>query len=257
MFGKEGIFMSNVHYVLPIGSITGKPVVSVETGNKLGDVKDFYIDPIKGVVLGLMLAGREGGALGLPYEALHSFGYDAVMATSEMALQPAADLGFGGYPRAGDLVGTRIITVSGNKLGNIRNVLVTMQRQPRVVYSVGESMLDRLLGRDFYILASAGQALSDDGERLVVPDDTAEKGAHSIEELLNPPMTVRSFGTDDWAPDDNDTWVPAAAEGDWARVPADDFETVLRPDDDETILRTRPGVTDLEGPDVRPGKVVR
>lgn len=241
--------MSNVHYVLPIGSITGKPVVSVETGNKLGDVRDFYVDPINGVVLGLMLSGHEGGALGLPYEAIHSFGYDAVMATSESALRPAADLGFAGFPPAGALIGTRIITISGNKLGGIRNVFVTMQRQPRVVYSVGESMLDRLLGREFYILASVGHAFSDDGERLVVPDDTAERSSHSIEELLNPRMTVRSHrDVGSAAKDDNDTWVPVAAGGSWERLTGDEFETVLHSDDDETVVRLRPDDLATEAP---------
>jgi uncharacterized protein YrrD len=240
--------MDDVRDVLPIGSLGGKQVLSLQTGNRLGEVRDFYIDPINGLVLGLTLAGPESGARGVPYESIHSFGHDAVMVESESALRPIDELGFTDYPRAGDLIGTNIITVSGNILGQIRNVFVTLQPPPMVVYSVGESLLDRLLGRDLFILASSGHAFSDDGERLVVPDDTAEKGDRSLESLLNPAMSVRSYGSESSVTDNNDTWVPAA--GSDTRVPAreDDYETIVRTDDDETVVRLRPDLRTGELP---------
>lgn len=232
--------MSNVHYVLPIGSIVGKPVLSLETGNRLGELHDFAIDPINGLVRGVALKGADGGLGGLPYEAIHSFGHDAVMAVSEAEVRSVDELGLTYFPRGGDLIGTKIITVSGNVLGTIRDVFVTLQQQPLVVYSVGEGMLDKLLGREFYILASAGHAFSSDGERLVVPDDTVHQKAKSIEELLNPPMTVRSFGQTGSAADNDDTWVPVPTGNTPHRRHEAEFETVLHSDDDETVVRVNP-----------------
>jgi uncharacterized protein YrrD len=240
----KGDKMGDVRDVLPMGSLAGKQVISLETGNRLGEVRDFYIDPINGLVVGVTLSGPEGGPHGLPYESIHSFGQDAVMAVSESFMRPVDELGFGKYPRAGDLIGTKIITISGNNLGSIRNVFVTLQPPPMVVYSVGESLLDRLLGRELFILASAGHAFSDDGERLVVPDDTAENGDRSLESLLNPPMSVRSYGEQIPATENYDTWVPAAAGNTGSReLEEDEFATIVHADDDETVVRLRPDLT--------------
>ena len=223
--------MEVVHHVLPVASLLGKLVLSMETGNKLGAVKDVFIDPINGVVVGLTV--EEAGAVtGLPYNAIYSFGHDAIMAVSEGSLRPIDGCSFLGYPRPGDLTGTTLITVGGNVLGQIRNVLVTLQSAPIVVYSIGESLLDRLLGREWYILASDAHALSDDTARLVVPDHTALNIGKSIEELLDPAFAASSF----------DRGAPRADTRDDTRVILRDLETetVLRSDDDDTVIRLRP-----------------
>jgi uncharacterized protein YrrD len=220
--------MEDVQNVLPVASLAGKPVLSLHTGNKLGVLQDLCIDPINGVVLGLAMVGPNGESLGLRHEDIYSFGHDAIMAGSESSPTPLGEMDMSTCPRASDLIGTKILTVSGNMLGQIRNLFVTLQPPPVVVYSVGESMLDRLLGREFYIPASAGYALSDDAERLVVPDETAQISGQSIDELLSQSVAIRTF--DSVASDNNDTFV----------VPRDDeFETVLHSDDDDTVIRPR------------------
>ncbi len=229
--------MAGVRDVLPVGSLSGKMILSLRTGNKLGVLQDFLIDPINGVVLGVTMAGPEGESIGLRYEDIYSVGDDAVMAISEEPLKPLDEMGLSAYPRAADLIGTKILTVSGNMLGEIRNVFVTQQPPPVVVYLVGESILDRLLGREFYILAAAGNALSEGAERLVVPDATAENCGRTIEELLDPALAIRTYETG--SHNNNDTWV----------VPRDDeFETVLHSDDDDTVIRIRRHLTPGEKP---------
>jgi uncharacterized protein YrrD len=234
--------MEDVRDVLPVGSLSGKMILSLRTGNKLGLLEDLFIDPINGVVLGITMRGAEGENFGLRYDDIYSFGHDAVMAVSEEPIKQLEEMDLSKYPRASDLIGTKILTVSGNMLGQIRNVFVTLQPPPVVVYSVGESMLHRLLGREFYILASAGNALSDDTERLVVPDATAENSGRTIDALLDPPMSVKSHETR-FDNDNNDTWVVSRDED-------DEFETVLHSDDDDTVIRIR---RDLLTPDEQPG----
>ena len=230
--------MEDVRDVLPIGSLTGKVVISLATGNKLGSVRDLFIDPINGLMVGLTLTGVEGTLQGLAYEDAYSIGHDAVMARSDETVKPIEELRFAGFPRANDLVGTSIITVSGNVLGNIGNVFVTLQQEPLVVYSIREGVLDKLLGREHFILASAGHALSADGERLIVPDETADSAERSIEELLHKAMSIRTFepGVQPVRPfsDDNDTVLVNRDDED---------ETIVRSDDEDTVIRLR---TDLD-----------
>ena len=222
--------MEIVHDVLPVSSLAGKLVLSLETGNKLGELRDLFIDPINGLVLGITIGDGET-ATGLPYEAIYSFGHDAIMAISESALKPLEECSFGSSPRAANLVGTQVITVGGNVIGHVRNVFVTLQRPPIVVYSVGESLLDRLLGREWYILASDGHALSDDAARLVVPEFTAANTGKSIEELLNPAFSVRSYDQD--APHDT-------GEDDTHVIPHRDYSETISGTDDDTVVRLRP-----------------
>ena len=101
---------------------------------------------------------------------------------------------------------------------------------PFVVYEIRESMLDKLLGRQTYILPSDGYALSNDKERLVVPDTTAETAASNITTLIDQALTVRTFSPSPSSADNyDDTWV---------RPTVDDDETIIRVrDEEETVLR--------------------
>lgn len=63
------------------------------------------------------------------------------------------------------------------------NVYVHLAPPPLAVYEVRESLLDKLLGRGLFIPASLGRALSDDAERIIVPEDTSRTTTASLEEL--------------------------------------------------------------------------
>jgi len=179
--------------VMPINSLAGKTVLSLATGNKLGAVEDLFIDPLNGLLLGFSVGMSDGTQGGISYQQVYSFGHDAIMVSSEDVAQPLEQLGFAASPHSSDLVGTKIITVSGNLLGQIVNVFVTLKPPPLIVYAVRDSMLDKLLGREFYILAASGHALSDDRERLVVPDETAATGSATIADLINKRLFVQTF----------------------------------------------------------------
>ena len=213
--------MNDSNDLAPIGTLTGMTVLSLATGNKLGRIEAVHIDPVNGRLLGLLLVGEDGASADLLYEKIHSFGRDAVMAESDEAVRVIPENEFAIGRNAKDLVGTKVVTESGEVLGEIADVLVTLKPPPTVMYEVRRSMLDRLLGRTFFIPASIAYVLSEDAARLLVPDITPEIGSPDAKELAGPTVEVRSFSGIESNDDIED-------------------ETVLRePDEDATVLRRR------------------
>ena len=205
--------------VAPADSLVGKTVLSLASGNKLGHVTGVNIDPVNGLLVALALKLEDGEAAKVPYEAIHSFGRDAVMAESEQAVLPLPAEDRTVERNARDLFGTKVILESGVLLGEIANVLVTLRPPPSVLYEVRRSMLDRLLGRTFFIPASVAYVLSDDAERLLVPDITSEIATTEVNDIAGPAVDVRSFPASGIAAETED-------------------ETLVRePDEDATVLR--------------------
>ena len=222
--------MNVVREVSPVSGLTGMSVLSLATGNRLGHVLDLLIDPINGVPLGVVLSSTEAVKVGLPLSEIYNFGRDAIMATSEKSVSPLdAGVLSRGLP-ASNLIGTRIITESGDVLGQITNIFVTLKPPPHVLYEARQSILDKLLGREFFLPASLGHALSDDCARLVVPDVTSEIASPDLATLLDQQIEVRSFDPASPSRDYDDTIV----------MESDEDETLVRiGDDEDTVLRHR------------------
>jgi len=176
--------MSTFDHIHPIDTLIGKTILSRATGNKLGKVTDLIVDPIKGVLLGLAVQTTEGHMRVLDYHEIFSFGKDAVMVNADHSITPLEDSPLVGPPLAKkDLSRAQIITEGGNLLGHVSNIFLHYGAPPLVIYEIRESVLDRLLGRALFIPASAGRALSDNAERIVVPDEAAAHAADSLEAL--------------------------------------------------------------------------
>ena len=225
--------MSDSRDVTPIGQLTGMPVLSLASGNRLGQIVDLLIDPVNGLLHGLTLSSDDGQVGGIGLDEIHSFGRDAVMARSDNSVV-APDSGPLARARAASkLVGTKIITEGGDMIGQITNIFVTLKPPPHIVYEARQSIIDKLLGREFFIPAAVGHALSDDGERLVVPDITTEIAVSDLANLDERRIEVRSFapGQEAWGlPDGGDVTIPVLVEEDETLVRVgDDDDTVLRP----------------------------
>ena len=114
--------MSDANDVLPLNSLAGKAILSIATGNKLGIVRDSYIDPVNGVLIGLTLATIDDKIAVLDYQNIHKFGSDALMAASDEAIKIVEDKPFPNWPNSHDLIGTKLITESGSLLGKIADI---------------------------------------------------------------------------------------------------------------------------------------
>ena len=221
--------MAEMRNVYPIDVLKGMSVVALDSGNKLGQIADLFIDPINGVLLGITLLTSEGTVAGLSQTEIYSFGRDAIMVRAGGAVASWDGSILEGGEEASKLIGTQIITESGDVLGQITNVFVTMRPPPQILYEVRHSIIDKLLGREFFLPASVGHALSDDATRLIVPDATTDIAVSDLAELVGRDLEVRSYDPVAERSDDDDTVI----------VRDDEDETIVRfgRDEDDTVLR--------------------
>jgi len=172
--------------VIPADALIGMTVLSRTTGNRLGAVQDLYVDPVEGLLKGVTIQTSDGKLAGIDYNNIYSFGKDAVMANDDESIVAIKDDWLENHSHAKKhLLGVKIVTESGNLLGQVADIYVRLTEPPFIIYDVRESILDKLLGRNFFMLASAGSALSDDAKRIVVPNDTTKNAASSLRELMS------------------------------------------------------------------------
>jgi uncharacterized protein YrrD len=174
--------------LLSIDSLIGKTILSLTSGNKIGEVSDLMIDPLRGLLLGLAVQPAHGGAhTAIIARDIHSLSEDAVMARSESSainLQDASVPSF--FLVRKNIIGAKIVTESGKLLGEVAVVYVDQAGSPAtVIYEIRESLLDKLLRRAIFIPAAAGLAVADNAERIIVPDEAQREAADNLPELMN------------------------------------------------------------------------
>ncbi len=174
------------HTVLSVDSLIGKTVLSLTSGNKIGEVSDLVIDPLAGSLLGLIVQLANGGAQNaIIAREIYSLGADAVMARGDRSTANLSDSSISSYPLARkNITGAKIITEGGKLLGEVASVYVDTASSPiAIIYEVRESLLDKLLRRAVFIPASAGLAVSDNAERIIVPNEVLKDSAGDVHEL--------------------------------------------------------------------------
>lgn len=175
-----------VENIVSIDALIGKTVLSRTTGNTLGQVFDLYIDPVEGLLMGLTIQAPNGKLGGLDYKKVYSFGQDAVMANDDDSIVALDNEWVESHSHARKhLIGIKIVTESGNLLGQVANIFVRLTPPPIAIYEVRESVLDTLLGRNFFIPASTGNALSSRAERIVVSNEASTNASSNLSELIN------------------------------------------------------------------------
>ena len=232
--------------VLPVSGLVGRSVLSLSSGNRLGTASDVFIDPLNGLLIGFRIAAPNGDITMLPFDAVHSIGGDAIMAASDDSVAPPGETPFAGSPNFYELTGTKIITESGELLGHIAGIFVTISHEPLVFYEIRESLFDALLGRHRFLPGSTAHALSDDRQRMIVPDEAAKVASPTIDELLHDRRRVKTFSPDSRSTaskkgaDDTIVILPAEVEDETVVRHRDEDETVVhQKDDDETVIRFR------------------
>jgi uncharacterized protein YrrD len=165
-----------------IDKLIGRPVVSLETANKLGEIADLLIEPVSGDLAGLAVKRSADDADTLvSILDVHGIGPDAVVVEGDPSLVLATASPLSTLPRAmADLVNVKVLTDYGQLLGNITTLFLCLNERPIFIYEVRSSLIDKLLGRAFYFAASFGCALSDDRSALIVTAEPQEMD-HRVE----------------------------------------------------------------------------
>jgi uncharacterized protein YrrD len=154
--------------------IRGLPVVTIDGGEDVAEVRDIVYSPEAGRVVGLtlnkrgFLSGRRREVL--PADAIHAIGADAVMIDDEssLILPQDAPAEVAAPPSGRDVTGNEVLTEGGTSLGRVRDVVVLAGSNGVVV----GYQIDVASGATGYIPLPVQLAVS--GSTLVVPDATQE-----------------------------------------------------------------------------------
>jgi sporulation protein YlmC with PRC-barrel domain len=159
--------------------LRGMSLLAVDTGEKLGEIRDVIIQPVEGRVTGLVVRTLDNGELRLRMNDA-TIGPDAVM-TSVESFEYAGDRTremAGGARALDELVGSNVVTEDGDLLGRISEIYISADRQ-QVVYRIVESRIQKFLGRGFFLPGDVARSYAPDGARMIVPSDTVERYATS------------------------------------------------------------------------------
>jgi uncharacterized protein YrrD len=175
--------MKNIQHV---DDLIGRPVLSLGSANKLGQVHDLIVHPTNGEMVGLSVQISDQSHFLVDKTEIHSIGPDAVMVEGDQSLVPPDQSQLKAFPFAKNgLVGVKVITEEGKLLGEIANVYVHLDAVKSIfIYEVRSSILDKLLGHALYFPASFGCAFADDASRLVVANDT-ERADRKLETIAS------------------------------------------------------------------------
>ena len=171
---------SLMNNVQDIGAVIGRPVLSVDSANKLGHVHDLVVDPLKGQLAGLSIQRLDESYALVDNHEIHSIGPDAIMVDHDESLISPDQSSIKVLPQAkSELIGVKVITEGGQLMGKIANLFmhpaetpVHSAGTPVFIYEVRSSIFDKLLGHAFYFAASLGCAFSEDRTSLVISNDT-------------------------------------------------------------------------------------
>jgi uncharacterized protein YrrD len=154
--------------------LIGRPVLSVDSANKVGEVYDLIVHPTEGELIGLCVQVLDQSLLLVDQDEIHSIGPDAVMVQDDESLVPANQSPLKAFPLAkNNLIGVEVFTEDGKSLGEIASIYFHLDDNSSLfIYEVRSSILDKILGHSLYFPASSGCAFADDATRLVVSNET-------------------------------------------------------------------------------------
>jgi uncharacterized protein YrrD len=165
--------------------LRGMSLLAVDTGEKLGEIRDAIIQPIEGRVMGIVVRTPDDDELRLRISDV-IIGQDAVM-TSWESFEHAGDRASemaGGVRALDEMIGSNVVTEDGDLLGRISEVYIRTDK-PQAIYRVAESKIQKFFGRGFFLPGDATRSYAREGPRMIVPADTESRyAASSLAEAL-------------------------------------------------------------------------
>ncbi|MDP8954018.1 MAG: PRC-barrel domain-containing protein [Actinomycetota bacterium] len=167
--------------------LIGHPVVTIDGGEAVAEVKDVVYGTTEAALLGFTL--RHRGFLGGPMKEVLAWDRVSALGRHAIMIATAGDLGEGDDElveevkdsRGRNVLGSEVITDAGQRLGEVTDVVVLVADEPEVVgYEIG--------GSEVLTPRSGGHVF------IPLPDTLAVSG-----EALMVPAAVQDFVSDDLA----------------------------------------------------------
>jgi uncharacterized protein YrrD len=159
--------------------LRGMSLLAVDTGAKVGEIRDVIIQPTEGRVMGVVVRTPDDAELRLRIGDI-IIGQDAVM-TSWESFEHAGDRAVemaGGVRALDEVIGSKVVTENGELLGRISEIYIRVDK-PQALYRVTESRIQKLFGGGFFLPGDVARSYAPDGPRMIVPADTEERHAES------------------------------------------------------------------------------
>lgn len=167
--------------------LRGMPVITSDTGERIGDITDAIVSPTEGRMLGVSIRTPHREERGVPVSLL-TIGQDAVMVRGAIGDDRDAvrEELWSGAMAGRDLGGASVVTEDGTLLGRVSDVFISTE-DLRVAFRVVESTVQQLFGGGFYLAGAVPTSYAPDGTRLIVPGDARERlGVESVSDALRP-----------------------------------------------------------------------
>jgi uncharacterized protein YrrD len=149
-----------------VKNLRGKTIISIDTGEKIGNVDDVYVDRQALRVSGLVVA--KGGIFNremmiVPAESIEKWGKDTILVNNPGAMRPAEEVsGRENWLSANEkLTGLTIISAGGDRIGQLEDLLID-DTGKITAYRVSEGMGPAAFGTMREIPAHMTRALGKD-----------------------------------------------------------------------------------------------
>jgi uncharacterized protein YrrD len=159
--------------------LRGMPLIAVDTGAKLGEIRDAIIQPTEGRLTGVIVRTLDNGELWLGVDDI-TIGPHAVMTSWESfgrADDRYSQLA-GGVRAVDEMVGSNVVTENGDFLGRISDIYIRADKT-QTVYRITESRIQKFFGGGFFLPGDVTRSYAPDGARIIVPADTENRYATS------------------------------------------------------------------------------
>lgn len=159
---------------LVLGSeLPGRPIVAIDCGDDIAEVKDVVFDPVSHQLVGFTL-NKRGWFRGtlkatLPADRVRAIGPDAVMIDRNSDLIDLSDTPEELDTSSGavSVIGSRVLSASGDELGSITDIILDTGAAPRAAgYQVA--------GDEGTVFVPISAQISLSEETLVLPASAAE-----------------------------------------------------------------------------------
>ncbi|MBM7624650.1 PRC-barrel domain-containing protein [Sporohalobacter salinus] len=123
------------------------PVVNLDTGKEIGDVKDVVFDSNEEIIVGVIVEGTsffEGDRM-IPYDKVYGLGDDAITIEDESALcelDNAKDYLIG---NTGNVIGSKVVTDDGKELGIIEDIILNPDNGNINSYEITDGLVHDIL----------------------------------------------------------------------------------------------------------------
>ncbi len=161
------------HRLIRGADISGLPVVCIDSGDAVADVRDVVFDGHNHKLVGFTLNKRGWfrGTLKKQLDAtdVHAIGPDAVVVGTEADLTEDADAApaLVGDAETHEVIGNRVLTAEGVDFGQVSGVVVSTKSSPKAVgYEIATS------DGDVFVPITAELAVS--GENLMLPASASD-----------------------------------------------------------------------------------